>query len=579
MPKAKPIFYLFILSCSFLISKISWAQSEPFTARTVASGFNSAWEVTYGPNDSLWVTESRRYRVQRVNIANGTKTTLLDLVTGGSQDAAIEFSDGGNYGGRPAPTLWPQGGLMGLAIHPALYSSDPTVRAAKPWVYIVYVYQEVDCPNNATHCTFKSKIVRYDYRGNALTNPTIVLDNIPGSSDHNSGRLTISPIEEPGVGGGLNTQYRLYYTIGDMGAGQFANVTRTENAQNIDVLEGKVLRLNTETDGDAGLDAWAPDDNPYYQSTSITARDYVYSYGHRNAQGLVWGVLNGNYKLFSSEQMDKTDDEINIIEPGSNYGWDQVSGYCDGNVNGYKIGRNNSANEQVFCNNVANANAREPIFTVFTATAAQMPTVNSQPNSQWPTIACSSIDFISNNKIPDWYHSLLITSLKRDKVYRIKPNLTGTGVVPLITGDDTISYFRNEGDRVRDIAISPDGLRFYVARDAGASVNGGAIREYAYTGVVLALGDDNKEHPKKVKDMVKVYPNPVDNIVIIQGKKELPKPLRVQLLDITGRLRLETISFKNEFSIDLSLFQKGVYFLKLYNGNGQEVQVEKLVRR
>ena len=51
--------------------------------------------------------------------------------------------------------------------------------------------------------------------------------------------------------------------------------------------------------------------------------------------------------------MDRTDDEINIIEAGRNYGWDQVSGYCDGNVDGYRIGQNTSADEENFCNNTA----------------------------------------------------------------------------------------------------------------------------------------------------------------------------------------------------------------------------------
>lgn len=449
------------------------AQTEPFSKRTVASGFNSAWEVVYGPNDSLWITENKSYIISRVNIANGNKTQLISLR---SSDGTINFTS--------ASGTQPQGGLMGLAIHPNLYSTDPAIRATKRWVYAAYVYNRGACPGTNTSCVFTTKIVRFEYNGNLLSNPVIILDNIPGSSDHNSGRLVFGPTIEPGSDAS-HTQYRLYYTVGDMGAGQFLNTTRTENAQNQNSFEGKVLRLNSEEDGDGGLDNWAPNDNPFYNSSSITAQDFIFTLGHRNAQGLAWGYVNGQHKLFSSEQMDKTDDEINIIEAGKNYGWDKVSGYCDGNVNGYKIGQTASANEGAFC--IPANNHREPIFTTFTGTAAEMPTINSSPNSQWPTIASSSIAFYYQTKIPDWNKSILISSLKQDRVYRIKPDNAGTGTLTLANGFDTVSYFRGDGNRIRRITIAPGGLKFYVARDAGAAINGGTIMEYSYTGVTLPV--------------------------------------------------------------------------------------------
>ena len=467
---------------------------------------------------------------------------------------------------------------MGLAIHPNLFSADPAIRAAKPWVYIVYAYDNVDCPGTNTHCIFKSKIVRYDYDGNTLINPVIVLDNIPGSSDHNSGRLAISPVKEPGIGGGLNVQYRLYYTIGDMGAGQFLNTTRTENAQNVDIMEGKILRINTESDGDAGLGAWVPDDNPFYNATSITPKDYVYSLGHRNAQGLVWGHVGTANILYNSEQMDKTDDEINVIEAGKNYGWDKVSGYCDGNmdcsyVGEYKIGQNNNIDEAAFCNTPSNNN-KEPIFTISTATAAQMPTVNTAPNSQWPTVATSSIDFYGPGGIPGWDYSLLVTPLKKDKVYRLKLNAAGTDV-----SGDTISYFRGDGDRIRDIAISPDGSKFYVAHDVGATQNGGSILEYSYLGTLLSLKENQYKTPTVVSDLIRIYPNPVSDVINIQGKKDLHKPLLVQLFDVNGKLLREATSFQNDFSINIADFKRGIYLLKLYNGYEMEVQVEKIIKQ
>lgn len=546
--------------CFLIIAQTSIAQPQYFTKRTVASGFNSAWEVVYGPNDSLWVTENKAYTISRVNITNGVKTQLVDLR---ATDPSINFTSSSG--------IQPQGGLMGLAIHPNLYSPDPAVRAAKPWVYAAYVYNRGSCPGTNTSCIFTTKIVRFEYSGNSLINPVIILNTIPGSSDHNSGRLVMSPVIEPGADA-AHTQYRLYYTVGDMGAGQFFNTTRPENAQVVNIMEGKVLRINTEIDGDGGQDNWVPNDNPFYNSASITPQDYVFSLGHRNAQGLAWGSVNGSAFLYSSEQMDRTDDEINIIESGRNYGWDQVSGYCEGNVNGYRIGQNSSANEQAFC--AVTPTHKEPIFTLFTATAAEMPALMAQSNNAlWPTVACSSIDFYGHNVIPSWPASLLLTPLKKDLVYRVKLNASGDG----ITGDTT-SIFRGDGNRIRRIMVAPDGFRFYIARDIGASSNGGAIMEYTYTGPTLSL-DNSGVNPRIVTDLVRIYPNPASGILNVQGKKEMRKPLKAQLYDIRGKLMNETISYMNKFSIDISSFPAGIYIFKLYNTYDVEMQIEKIIKQ
>ena len=155
-------------------------------------------------------------------------------------------------------------------------------------------------------CNFKTRIVRYDYQysTHSLSNPQVIIESLNGSNDHNSGRLTIGKIS--------GVSY-LFYTIGDMGAGQFNNINRTNNAQTRDTLEGKVLRFNLEPDGDAGaLDKWIPNDNPYTDANSkVTA---VWSWGHRNGQGIAFG---SNGILYQSEQQDKSDDEVNIIEDGA----------------------------------------------------------------------------------------------------------------------------------------------------------------------------------------------------------------------------------------------------------------------
>ena len=141
--------------------------------------------------------------------------------------------------GYPAP----QGGLMGLALHPQLLTG-------KPYVYVALVYECIPqrgSPNNSScagsgsstnqPCYYKTKILRYTYNTvtHSLGSPTIVIDDLMGSNDHNSGRLKISPVPES------DGNYHLYYTIGDQGAGQFNNGFRTNNAQNKDIYEGKVF--------------------------------------------------------------------------------------------------------------------------------------------------------------------------------------------------------------------------------------------------------------------------------------------------------------------------------------------------
>ncbi len=559
----------------YLIVFLLWsggvlAQGEPFSKRTVIAGLNSPWELTYGPNDSLWVTENFSYLVKRIKISNGASTTLLNL------SSLKNFSQ--NDGGR-----WPQGGLMGMAIHPDLYAASLATRSAKPWVYLAYVYDRPTgqtCSTNSSSsnpCFFKTRIVRYEYQGNALINPVIMLDNMPGSNDHNSGRLTIGP------------DLKLYYTIGDMGAGQFNNSSRTNNAQALDVMEGKVLRLNTESDGDAGADAWVPNDNPFYNSAAITPRDYVFTMGHRNAQGIKWGTINGVDELFSAEHGDKSDDEINRLVTGGNYGWNEVSGYCDGNYDGLTLGGNAGVNEGAFCSTTPSNN--EPIKTLFTVNQA---TINALSTDYltWPTVAPSSIEFYGNTTIPGWQNSLLVTCLKAGKVFRMKLNAGGTGITNLGTGVDTTSYFRGEG-RFRDLAISPDGLKIYVACDASGQTSGptgsfngggtpppnaGAILEYTYLGIVLALSEPHLQYPTAVSNMIKVFPNPSAQSVTVSVKGDLHKPYTIQLYNASGVFIKEIKTSKSESSLNISHLPSGMYFIQIRNVYDRLLQMEKIIR-
>jgi len=157
-----------------------------------------------------------------------------------------------------------EGGLLGIAI-------DPNFEQNR-YVYVYYTYDR-GIPLN--------RVSRFSYT-DALTEETMLLDRIPGASYHDGGRLEFGP------------DNLLYITTGDAGQEMLA--------QDLNSLAGKILRINT--------DGSVPADNPFPNSL-------VYSYGHRNPQGLAW--YQG--MLVAPEHGPKRNDEINIIAPGANYGW------------------------------------------------------------------------------------------------------------------------------------------------------------------------------------------------------------------------------------------------------------------
>src|SRR5690606_33381973 len=106
----------------------------------------------------------------------------------------------------------------------------------------------------------------------------------------------------------------LFYSTGDMGAGQFSNGARTNHAQNADSYEGKILRFNLEPDKSSA--PWIPDDNPF----NGRVESAVWSIGHRNPQGLAHALIGDRDLLYASEHGPYSDDEVNLIEPGANYG-------------------------------------------------------------------------------------------------------------------------------------------------------------------------------------------------------------------------------------------------------------------
>lgn len=209
-----------------------------------------------------------------------------------------------------------------------------------------------------------NRIERYELSGKAgalhLGEPEKLLDHIPSADHHNGGRLAFGP------------DGMLYATTGDAGD--------RDSAQNVDSLGGKILRM---TPGGK-----VPADNPSPDSL-------VYSYGHRNPQGLAW-AKDGT--MYASEFGQDTWDELNIIKPGNNYGWPEVEGIAD--------------NDKFV-----------------------------DPVQQWtPADASPSGVAIANNHV-------FIANLRGERLRE----------VPLDKPSTATEHFVNEFGRLRDVVTTPDG--------------------------------------------------------------------------------------------------------------------------
>lgn len=434
------------------------------TVLSPANALNDPWEITYGADGWLWITEAKGYRVQRMNPGTGAKTTVLDL----SQNSTflpvadrpfnLQFSMGTGAG-----QYNPQGGLAGLALHPDFM--DPV--NPKKYVYVSYIHAYVSTAANNAGVFFTNYLVRFTYDAvlNKLGNPVALCDTLPGSSDHNSQRLIIAPVN--------GTDY-LFYASGDMGAGQFGNSNRPNKAQIAVSYEGKILRFNLEPDADAGAyDKWIPNTNPF----NGAKQSAVWCTGIRNNQGFAAANISGTDYLYGSSHGPFSDDELNILQSGKNYGHPLVIGYsADGNYNNSKAGTPSGA-LPLIASESANATAigaayRDPIFSGYNAPQATVNNLylNNPSNSGWPSEAWSGMEVYTNALIPGWKNSLVLGGLKWGRVLRFKLSASGAGVIP-INGFDTLTNFSST-NRYRDVAFSPDGEDVFVIMDKSAATSG-----------------------------------------------------------------------------------------------------------
>lgn len=260
-----------------------------------------------------------------------------------------------------------ESGLLGMALHPDF--------STQPYVYLVYTYNSLG--------SIKERLSRFTYQQDKLVNEEVLIDNITGNNYHDGSRLL------------FGSDGKLYMTTGEAG--------NQPLAQDINSLNGKILRINA--------DGSIPADNP-------NSGSYVWALGSRNAQGLDFGP--GGI-LYESEHGPETDDEINIIEKGRNYGWPEVAGYCDKN------------DEKEFCES---KNVKVPI------------------EAYTPTLALAGIAYYGSDLIPQWKNSLIVTSLKAGRLLMLHLSKDGKTV------EKTTTFYNGTLGRLRDVCVSDDGRIF-----------------------------------------------------------------------------------------------------------------------
>ncbi len=276
------------------------------------------------------------------------------------------------------PDVEPTGesGLMGMVLHPNF--------AENRFVYLAYAYQNAEKDQTV-------KVIRYRETGETLVEPKNIIDAIPAASRHAGTRLKFGP------------DAKLYVTTGDAG--------KQSRSQDLDSINGKTLRLND--------DGTIPDDNPFVKQTG--ARPEIWTYGHRNAQGMDFHPETG--LMFQTEHgpslIDGVSlfkkrtggDEANIVEKGKNYGWDKIS------------------------HSMTKAGMETPIIEFS------------------PAIAPGSGTFYRGNLFPEFKNNYFIGALKGEMIIRL-----------VIDGKKIVSrdkLVEKQYGRIREVAVAPDGSIYF----------------------------------------------------------------------------------------------------------------------
>ncbi|WP_336336478.1 PQQ-dependent sugar dehydrogenase [Haloarcula brevis] len=362
----------------------------PLATEPLVEDLEIPWDLSFAADGTLFLTE----RVGRVlSFADGTVRTVAEPA------AAIdaESSDDGWWvtGG--------EGGTLGVAAHPA-YPDPP----------VVYVYYTTTADDERFN-----RVVAMDVSAeDPAATESVVVDGIPGSKIHNGGRLTFGP------------ENFLWITTGDAGVGDLA--------ADVDSLGGKVLRVTPAGDPAPG--------NP-----DLGGDPRVFTYGHRNPQGLAW-LPDG--AVVASEHGPTGRDELNRLEAGGDYGWPDI---------------------------------RERGEYLAAGPAVHRPLVNTGRSGGW---APSGSLFYTGDAVPSLRNRLLTGGLNGQRL--LVTTVTPAGQ-PLPPGDDaevydadwtddaytatTHSLLADELGRIRHVEQGPDGGLYLVTSNRDGRAGAGFPRE------------------------------------------------------------------------------------------------------
>ena len=352
-----------LLAAGMFAPKVLMAEPGGLAYRveTLAGGLEYPWSLAQLPDGSLLITE-KPGRLLHLN---------------------ADFADRSLVEGVPEVVWAGQGGLLDVVLHPEYGQAD------NRWVYLSY--------SKACPAGFTTALSRYRLQGNRLENGRLLFEARPcgGLTWHFGGRLA------------FDADGYLFLTVGDRG--------EREKVQGLDSHWGKLIRLHE--------DGRIPADNPFAGDSG--ALPEVYSYGHRNPQGLAWNPFDG--RLWLHEHGPKGGDELNRIRAGANYGWPRVTHgreYTGGMIS-----------EQT------HAPGMEP------------------PVQHWtPSIAPSGFAVYDGDAFAEWRGSFLVGALKFRSVYRVQLQAGGQVHEQVLP--------EPKEHRIRDVRVLADGLIYLLTDDS-----------------------------------------------------------------------------------------------------------------
>lgn len=332
-----------------------------FRVVEVAAGLSNPWSLAFLPGGDMLVTE----RPGRLRLIRGGERLERQPITGLPKIAARG-----------------QGGLLDVAVHPKF--------ADNKLIYFSYAGEGEGGVG--------TDVARAKLNGDRLEDAELVFSVAPktSGSNHFGSRLLFAP------------DGNLFITLGE-------RFSYRDQAQNLGNHLGKIVRIRD--------DGSIPPDNPFKDQAN--ARPEIYSYGHRNSQGIA--LRPGTKEIWANEHGPRGGDELNLLKPGANYGWPKIT---------YGINYDGSAISE----------KRE---------APGM----EQPTAFWaPSIAPSGMAFYDGDKIPAWKGDLFIGALATVHLRRVR--LDGQRVVEQEVLLDGLH------ERIRDVRSGPDGFLYLVTDDA-----------------------------------------------------------------------------------------------------------------